>query len=132
VHPQPRHAGLAERAKVGVRTVARALAAARDLGLVNWTERRIRRGWRWLRTSNAYRLTTPAADVQPAARPAFPRPATTCQRGGGAESQTKKGLLNEMLSAAAMLPDLLAMRRREIETAMARRAAGICAVGSTS
>ena len=117
----PSHATLAERAKVGVRTVARALAAARDLGLVNWTERRIRRGWRWLRTSNAYRLTRPAGDVQPAARPAFPRHATTCQRGGGEESQTKKGLLNEMLSAAAVLPDLLAMRRASIESGMVRK-----------
>ena len=119
----PSHATLAERAKVGERTVQRALAAARDLGLVSWTERRIRRGWRWLRTSNAYRLTTPAADVQPAARPAFPRPATIRQRGGGEESPSKKAALGAMLRAAAALPDLLAMRRAAVEQRL-RKAQG--------
>jgi hypothetical protein len=101
---------------VGERTVAHALAAARDLGLVNWTERRIRRGWRWLRTSNACKLTNaPAGDVQRAARPAFPRYATTCQRGGEGRVRPKRRCWNVMPSAAAMLPDLLARRRREIE-----------------
>ena len=69
----PSHATLAERTRCSVRTVIRALAAARTLGLVDWTERRVRRGWRWLRTSNLYRLTTPAGRVVSAARLSRPR-----------------------------------------------------------
>jgi hypothetical protein len=48
-----------------LKTVERALHAARDLGLITWSERRLRRGWRWLRTSNLYQLTTPDAAVEP-------------------------------------------------------------------
>ena len=42
----PAHATLAERAECCVRTVQRALEAARELGLVSWTARRLRAGWR--------------------------------------------------------------------------------------
>lgn len=35
---------------------AMASAPGVELGLVSWTERRVRAGWRWLRTSNAYRF----------------------------------------------------------------------------
>jgi hypothetical protein len=55
----PSHETLADRANCCVRTVQRALEAARDLGLVTWVERRVRAGWRWLRTSNRYTLTVP-------------------------------------------------------------------------
>jgi hypothetical protein len=55
----PSHQTLADRANCCVRTVQRALEAARDLGLVTWVERRVRAGWRWLRTSNRYTLTVP-------------------------------------------------------------------------
>ena len=51
----PAHATLAERGGCSVSTVRRALAQAFRLDLVSWTERRIRAGWRWLRTFNAYR-----------------------------------------------------------------------------
>ncbi len=44
-------------AQCSVRMVQRALVQAQVFGLVSWTERRVRAGWRWLRTSNAYRLT---------------------------------------------------------------------------
>jgi len=54
IHPS--HSTLAERGRCSVRTVQRALAHAQRLGLVVWAERRVRASWRWLRTSNTYRL----------------------------------------------------------------------------
>jgi hypothetical protein len=60
----PAHATLAERAECCVRTVQRALEAARDLGLVSWTARRLRAGWRSLRSSNAYRLERPQTPLE--------------------------------------------------------------------
>jgi hypothetical protein len=107
----PAHATLAERASCSVSTVRRALAQAFRLDLVSWTERRIRTGWRWLRTSNAYRLMLPGGPVQRGMRPAWPRRRTTAQSDGEGESLNKKGALREMLRAAAALPDLLALRR---------------------
>jgi hypothetical protein len=56
----PSHALLAARARCSVRTVQRALQAARSLGLVDWCARRVRAGWRSLRRSNRYVLTIPA------------------------------------------------------------------------
>lgn len=64
--PYPSHETLADRARVSVRTVQRALEEARDVGLLDWTERRVKRGWRWLRTSNVYRLLVPATTGQEA------------------------------------------------------------------
>ncbi len=111
----PSHAALADRARCSVRTVQRALVQAQVLDLVSWTERRVRAGWRWLRTSNAYRLAVPDGPVQPGMRAPFPRPATcpatTGQTVRGEEDLSKKGALQDMLTAAAGLPDLLAMRR---------------------
>jgi Helix-turn-helix domain len=52
----PSHATLAERARCCTRTVQRALQHAQHLGLVSWAERRVRAGWRWLRTSNLDRF----------------------------------------------------------------------------
>jgi len=112
----PSHATLADRAGCSSRTVQRALQQARRLGLVSWVERRVRAAWRWLRTSNAYRLERPAEPVQPGSRPAWPRRSTTGQNGRGGESQrfTKAATLSFMREAAA-LPDLLAARRGVIE-----------------
>src|SRR3954465_4707639 len=62
----PAHATLAERAACCVRTVQRALEAARELGLVSWTARRLRAGWRALRSSNAYRLQRPQKPLEAA------------------------------------------------------------------
>src|SRR5271165_1097990 len=61
----PSHQTIADRAKCCVRTVQDALRAARGLGLIVWTERRARSGWRWLRTSNLYRFLAPAGPVSP-------------------------------------------------------------------
>ena len=59
----PSQTTLAGRAGCTERTVRRALEHAHGLGLVTWFERRIRAGWRWLRTSNLYHLTMPAGPV---------------------------------------------------------------------
>ena len=64
--PWPSHETLAARARCCTRTVQRALEAARGLDLVSWAERRIKAGWRWLRTSNIYRLLVPDGPVAPA------------------------------------------------------------------
>lgn len=109
----PSHATLADRAGCSVRTVQRALAQSAELGLVRWTERRVRAAWRWLRTSNAYRLLTPLDAVRPGLRaPRKPCAATTGQPDCGGESTSKKVALQDMLRQAAVLPDLLAMRRQ--------------------
>jgi hypothetical protein len=104
----PAHATLAERTSLSAKTVERALHAARDLGLVTWSERRIRRGWRWLRTSNLYLLLVPGAPLQIGLR----RPRRTnrpaVERG---ESVSKKEAWQAMIREAAGMPDLLARRR---------------------
>jgi hypothetical protein len=80
--PWPSHETLATRARCCVRTVQRALQAAQDLGLVSWVERRVRAGWRWLRTSNRYTLTLSGEPVR-----------TTGQRSRGGEIGRKKPCL---------------------------------------
>ena len=119
----PSHETLAARVDCHVSTVWRALHAARDLGLVRWTERRVRAAWRSLRTSNRYGLTNPDA-------PVMPRPRTTMQRASGGESKKKqeahehdRGALATMLATAARLPDLLTMRRRAWEAGQIARLA---------
>jgi DNA-binding transcriptional MocR family regulator len=111
----PAHATLADRANCHASTVLRALQAARDLGLVSWTERRVRAAWRSLRTSNRYRLIVPEAPVTPGQR-------TNQQSAGGGESQFKKearegskAALAAMLATAERLPDLLKARREVME-----------------
>ncbi len=112
----PAHATLAARANCSVRTVQRALGMGCKLGLVSWVERRVRSAWRWLRTSNSYRLETPAEPVQPGSRLAWPCRATNGQSDREEEIQkSKKKALAEMLRVAAELPDLLVARRRVIE-----------------
>ena len=119
IHPS--HATLAERVDCHTSTVWRALRAARDLGLVQWSERRIRAAWRSLRTSNRYWLTQPAGAVAP-------RPRTTMQKGEGGEREEKKAAregskaaLAVMLAEATKLPDLLALRRAAWAAGMVAR-----------
>ncbi len=118
----PAHATLATRAGCCVKTVQRALHQAQRLGLVSWVERRVKAAWRWLRTSNSYRLDVPAEAVQPGSRSAWPRCSTTGQFGGGEESprkqeadKSRKAAVAEFMSEATGLPDLLAQRRHVIE-----------------
>lgn len=114
----PSHATLADRARCSSRSVIRALQQAQRLGLVSWAERRVRAGWRWLRTSNAYRLHCPETPTKPDQRPAQRRLSTDCHEDRGGESPSKKALLREMMEAASRLPDLLAARRRVIEASL--------------
>jgi hypothetical protein len=116
----PSHATLAERVDCHPSTVLRALQAARDLGLVRWSERRVRAAWRSLRTSNRYRLLVPEAPVVAGVH-------TNRQSAGGGESKFKKeapeqdrGALAAMLAGAAKLPDLLAARRAAWEGGLMR------------
>jgi DNA-binding transcriptional MocR family regulator len=105
----PSHATLADRAGCSPSTALRALQLARSLGLVSWAERRVRAGWRWLRSSNAYRLETPGEPVREGLRPKARR--TYRKSDGGGESESKKAALEAMLRAARAAPDLLARRR---------------------
>jgi DNA-binding transcriptional MocR family regulator len=117
----PSHETLAERAGCSVRTVQRALAQARLLGLTEWTERRVRAGWRWLRTSNVYTFRQPDAPAAPGMRAPFPpRRATTGQNDRGGESLSKKEALREMMREAAKLPDLLAAAQARFAARFAR------------
>jgi DNA-binding transcriptional MocR family regulator len=123
----PSHHTLATRVGCSVRTVARALAHAQQLGLVTWSERRVRVGWRWLRSSNAYRLSIPDVPVEPDHRAAWPRRATTGQRCRVGESkhqeeaqEAHRTALARLMTEASRLPDLLARRRATIEQRLAR------------
>jgi hypothetical protein len=122
----PSHQTLAERARCHVETVRRALSKGRDLGLIDWAERRVRRGWRWLRTTNVYRLLKPASGahskladpVQPGLRG---RCATNPQAAGGEIEKKTKGrcekdtaALVQLLAVASTMPDLLAARREAL------------------
>jgi hypothetical protein len=118
----PAHATLADRTQCSASTVRRALAQAFRVGLVSWEERRIRAGWRWLRTSNAYRLAVPGGPVRRGMRPTWPRRRTNGQSDRKGESLNKKGALREMLRAAAALPDLLALRRAAMAVRLSRPA----------
>lgn len=76
----PSHATLAGDAGCCDRTVGRATAAMRDLGLVRWQTRLVRTGWRAVQTSNAYELVPTLA-----APPVLPRAA--CGRHSVRETQ---------------------------------------------
>ena len=119
----PSHEFLAQRARCSVRTVQRALEAARALGLVEWSHQRVRASWRLLRTSNRYVLKMPAGPVQPGPHgPGNQGRATTGQAGRGVTQPITKeaaerssGALEAMLAAARALPDLLKARREAME-----------------
>ena len=57
----PAHATLASDAGCSSRTVRRATAVMRSLGLLRWSTRLVRSGWRTEQTSNAYELVPNAA-----------------------------------------------------------------------
>jgi hypothetical protein len=77
----PAHATLAADVGCSARTVGRATAAMRELGLLRWDQRLIRSGWRTEQTSNAYELV-------PAAAPAVVLPVPRC--GGQSVRETPK------------------------------------------
>lgn len=122
----PAHQTLAERAclKTG-KTAERALAQARELGLVEWSERRVRAGWRWLRTSNVYRLLLPPKPAQAGQR-SLRRSARLSVGGGEPREkeeqkearQGRQAQLRAMVLEASGMPDLLAARRAVTEQRM--------------
>jgi hypothetical protein len=123
-HCWPSHATLADRAECCVRTVQRALTQAQHLGLVDWVERRVRAGWRWLRSSNLYRFLTPAAPVQTGMRLVFRAPALSDISAGEGRVR-KQDALEAARREAAAAPDLLLARRqtmqqRQIEAVVVR------------
>ena len=119
----PGHEFLARRARCSVRTVQRALEAARALGLVDWSATRVRAAWRALRGPNRYVLKMPTGAVQPGPHgPGNQGGATTGQAGRGVTQPITKtaqersnGALGAMLEAAKALPDLLKARREAME-----------------
>lgn len=87
----PSHATLALDAACSERTVRRALAALRVVGLLSWEQRVVRRPWpeggrgatRAEQTSNAYELRMPGRAVEPRVRPVpTPRPPRCGGQGG--------------------------------------------------
>jgi hypothetical protein len=120
-HVFPSHETIAARAGPSVSTVQRTLKIARGLGLVEWAERRVRVGWRWFRTSNAYRLLMSEKPMKPTA--GQPDRVTlrvsTFSLSSGVRKEEKR--LRErhaveteaMLQAAKRGPDLLKRRREQ-------------------
>ena len=105
----PSHRTLAARARCGVRTVQRALQAARRL------ETRVRAAWRSLQGPNRYVLKVPAAAVQWLRRTGGQiGRRDTYGRKKPAQGQSN-GALHAMLEAARGLPDLLKARREALE-----------------
>jgi hypothetical protein len=96
----PSHATLAADADVSERTVGRATASMRDLGLLRWQTRLVRSSWRAEQTSNAYELV-------PTAAPPVPRVGVAC--GGQAVRETER-------------PEIPLVHRSPIEVAEAQAA----------
>jgi hypothetical protein len=102
----PSHATLAQAAGVSVRSVQRALQAARDLGLLTWAARRIRAGWRSLSSSNIYRKLMPAGRMQ------------TCPRTAG---QAGRGTMKKENKGSERSVDALARALRAMQQALMGR-----------
>jgi hypothetical protein len=94
----PSHQTVAARTSLAPKTVERALHAARDLGLVDWSERRVRRGWRLVRSSNLYQLLLPDTKTEAGLR----RPRTDRPRVRVGESKKEKKLTREALVAVPL------------------------------
>jgi hypothetical protein len=113
----PSHATLAQAAGVSVRSVQRALEAGRGLGLIEWTARRFRAGWRSLQSSNLYRRLMPTGAVSTHST----SPRTGGQAGRGTTKKEKQeriesnaAALARLMAEAALLPDLLRARREAL------------------
>jgi hypothetical protein len=113
IFPSPRT--LAARARCGLRTVQRALQAAKRLGLVEWAATRVRAAHRAVRGPNRYVLRVPTIAVQWLRR-------SIGQSGRGDSNEEKKaatklssGTIWAILEATRGLPDLLAARKEAME-----------------
>jgi hypothetical protein len=111
----PSHTTLAARARCGLRTVSRALQAARRLGLVEWAATRVRAAWRSLQGPNRYVLKVPAAAVQWLRRTGGQIGRRDTNEREKPARERSSGALGAMLAAARGLPDLLKARREAME-----------------
>ena len=98
------------------RTAQRALERLRDLGLVRWTRRLVRRGWRAEQASNAYELVPGAAcERQPDAEPRIIGKGGWCPRAaktGGNARKPAVELMEGLVPRAEALAALAEVRRR--------------------
>jgi hypothetical protein len=106
----PSHQTLATRTRCSVRTVQRALQAARELGLVSWAAQRVRAAWRSLRASNRYVLLIPSGPVSTAAP-------TTGQQGRGVTYPQEK----RAQEAVTLAPEVRHGMMEALATIAARR-----------
>lgn len=121
----PAHATLAADAGCGARTVRRALAALRAVGLLDWERRLVRRPWpaggpgasRAEQTSNAYALLLPERPIAPRAecRPRVGRRRPDCDGQGGRETPSQY--------IPSLLPVLDEATRKRLEAIQATRMA---------
>jgi hypothetical protein len=95
----PSHATLAADVGCSARTVGRATAAMRHLGLLRWDQRLIRTGWRVEQTSNAYELV-------PAAAPAVVLPVPRCGGQNGRETQKDRFIDEDAVARASAAQQL--------------------------
>lgn len=100
----PAHDTIAADAGCSARTVGRATARMRTLGLLRWQPRLVRAGWRAEQTSNAYELI-PAADP--------PRP----RCGGQSGRETRR---NRIISVPQSFMEVSQEARQEAMDALAR------------
>src|SRR5215218_6602457 len=98
----PSHATLAADVGCSARTVGRATASMRDLGLLRWQTRLIRSGWRAEQTSNAYELV-------PAAGPAMALPVPRCGGQSGRETPKDRFIDEDAAARASAAQQLLAL-----------------------
>src|SRR5215217_5437094 len=99
----PSHATLAADVGCSARTVGRATATMRDLGLLRWDQRLVRSGWRAEQTSNAYELV-PATTV-----PAMVLPVPRCGGQNGRETPKGKFIDEDAAARASAKQQLLAL-----------------------
>jgi len=109
----PAHDTIAADAGCSARTVRRATARMRDLGLLRWQMRLVRAGWRTEQSSNAYELV-----------PTVAMPAVCC--GGQTVRGTRRIEIVSMPPASpeavAAAQEALARRRAVIEARLLRKA----------
>jgi hypothetical protein len=114
----PSHATLAADAACSERTVGRATASMRSLGLLRWQPRLVRAQWRAEQTSNAYELV-------PSAALPVPRVAVPCGgHAGRATERTEIPLVHLSPKEVAEAQAALARRRTVVEERLLRNKAG--------
>jgi hypothetical protein len=102
----PGHAYLGEIARCSRRTVQRALERLQEIGLVRWTRRLVRAGWRAEQASNAYELVPDSQPQTPKAPPASTRGRRlACERQPDAQPPVCLIPIEDAIAARAALAD---------------------------